>query len=166
MCIITYFHKSPTTETGYSKKGDKCAQRYTDIIYLFICIYLWQPNPVFQPGEPHGVRSLADYSPQGYKQSDTTEETAGAHTHTHTHTHTHIYLSIYLCLSIYLSGGFPGGLDGKKSACNMGDQSSIPGSGRSLEEANGYPFQYSSLGNAMDAGAWQATVLRVTNSQT
>ena len=68
-------------------------------------------------------------------------------------------------ISIYLSGGFPGGLDGKESACIMGDQGSIPGSGRSLEKANGYPFQYSSLGNCMDAGAWQATVLRVTKSQ-
>ena len=77
----------------------------------------------------------------------------------------HTHLSFYLSISIYLSGGFPGGLDGKESACIMGDQGSIPGSGRSLEKANGYPFQYSSLGNCMDAGAWQATVLRVTKSQ-
>ena len=93
-----------------------------------------------------------------------TEETAHAHACTHTHTHTHTYLSV--SLSIYLSGGFPDGSDGKESACNMGDQGSIPGSERSLEEANGYPFQYSSLGNSMDAGVWQATVLRVTKSQT
>ena len=33
-----------------------------------------QPTPVFLPGEPHGQRSLADYSPQGCKESDTTEE--------------------------------------------------------------------------------------------
>ena len=25
----------------------------------------WQPTPVFLPGESHGQRSLADYSPQG-----------------------------------------------------------------------------------------------------
>ena len=30
--------------------------------------------------------------------------------------------------------GFPGGSDGKKSACNVGDPGSIPGSGRSLEK--------------------------------
>ena len=30
--------------------------------------------------------------------------------------------------------GFPGGSEGKESACNVGDQSSIPGSGRSLEK--------------------------------
>ena len=28
--------------------------------------------------------------------------------------------------------GFPGGSDSKESACNAGDQGSIPGSGRSL----------------------------------
>ena len=30
--------------------------------------------------------------------------------------------------------GFPGGLDGKESACNAGDPGSIPGSGRSPEK--------------------------------
>ena len=35
----------------------------------------WQPTPVFLPGEPHGQRSLAGYSPQGRKESDTTEAT-------------------------------------------------------------------------------------------
>ena len=35
---------------------------------------------------------------------------------------------------------------------------SIPGSGRSPGEENGYPLQYSCLGNPMDRGAWQATV--------
>ena len=29
---------------------------------------------------------------------------------------------------------FPGGSDGKASACNVGDRGSIPGSGRSLEK--------------------------------
>ena len=33
----------------------------------------WQPTPVFLPGEFHGQRSLAGYSPQGHKESDTTE---------------------------------------------------------------------------------------------
>ena len=33
----------------------------------------WQPTPVFWSGEFHGQRSLAGYSPQGYKESDTTE---------------------------------------------------------------------------------------------
>ena len=59
--------------------------------------------------------------------------------------------------------GFPGGSDGKKPACNVGDPGSIPGSGRSPEEGNGYPLQYSCLENSMDRGAWWATVHGVTN---
>ena len=39
--------------------------------------------------------------------------------------------------------GFPGSSAGKESACNAGDPSSIPGSGRPLEEGIGYPPQYS-----------------------
>ena len=33
----------------------------------------WQPTPAFLPGESHGQRSLVGYSPQGHKESDTTE---------------------------------------------------------------------------------------------
>ena len=31
----------------------------------------WQPTPVFLPGESHGQRSLAGYSPRGHKELDT-----------------------------------------------------------------------------------------------
>ena len=48
------------------------------------------------------------------------------------------------------------GSNGKQTVCNVGDPSSIPGSGRSLGEGNGNPLQYSCLGNAMDRGVWQA----------
>ena len=41
----------------------------------------------------------------------------------------------------------PGGSDGKASACNVGDLSSIPGLGRSPGEGNGNPLQYSCLEN-------------------
>ena len=34
----------------------------------------WQPNPIFLPGESHGQRSLAGYSPWGHKESDTTSK--------------------------------------------------------------------------------------------
>ena len=60
--------------------------------------------------------------------------------------------------------GFPGGSEGKESACSVGHEGSIPGLGRSPEEGNGYPLQYSCLGNSMDAGAWQATVHEVTRA--
>jgi len=38
---------------------------------------------------------------------------------------------------------FPDSSFGKESACNAGDPSSIPGSGRSTGEGIGYPLQYS-----------------------
>ena len=48
--------------------------------------------------------------------------------------------------------GFPGGSDGKASACNEGNLSSIPRSGRS-GEGNGNPLQHSCLENPMDGEA-------------
>ena len=42
---------------------------------------------------------------------------------------------------------FPGGLDGKESACNAGESGLIPGSLRSPGEGNGYPLWYSCLEN-------------------
>ena len=62
--------------------------------------------------------------------------------------------------------GFPGGLDGKESACNVGDPGLIPGSGRSPGEGNGNPLQCSCLENAMGEGAWKATVCGVAELDT
>ena len=39
--------------------------------------------------------------------------------------------------------GFPGGSDGKESACNEGDLGLIPGLGRSPGGGRGNPLQYS-----------------------
>ena len=58
----------------------------------------------------------------------------------------------------YTSSKFPGDSNGKESACNAGDLGSIPGSGRSPGEGNGYPLQYSCRENLMVRGAWWATV--------
>ena len=41
--------------------------------------------------------------------------------------------------------GFPGGSDGKESACNAGGLSSIPELGRSPGGGHGNPIQYSCL---------------------
>ena len=38
--------------------------------------------------------------------------------------------------------GFPGGSNGKESACSAGDPDSIPGWGRSLGEGNGKSVQW------------------------
>ena len=50
-----------------------------------------------------------------------------------------------------------GSSDGNENACNAGDLSSIPGSGRSPGEGQGNPVQYSCLENSMDRGAWWAS---------
>ena len=55
--------------------------------------------------------------------------------------------------------GLPGGPDGKESACNVGDLGLIPGLGRAPGEGQGSPLQCSCLENAMDGGAWRATVI-------
>ena len=46
--------------------------------------------------------------------------------------------------------GFPYGLAGKESACNVGDLGLISGLGRSPGEGKGCPLQYSGLENSMD----------------
>ena len=62
--------------------------------------------------------------------------------------------------------GFSHGWEGKASACNAGDLSSNPKSGRSAGEGNGNPLQYSCLENSMNGGAWQATVHGIAESHT
>ena len=52
------------------------------------------------------------------------------------------------------SFGLPCCSDGKASAYNAGDPSSIPGLGRSPEEGDGNRLPYSCLENPMDGGSW------------
>ena len=61
-------------------------------------------------------------------------------------------------LSLITAEGFPGGSDGKESACSVGDLGLIPESGRSPGEGHGNSLQYACLENSMDRGAWWATV--------
>ena len=62
--------------------------------------------------------------------------------------------------------GFPGGSDGKESACNAGDLGAIPGLVRSPGEGNNNPLKYSCLENSMVRGAWRAAVCGVTKGPT
>ena len=57
---------------------------------------------------------------------------------------------LVLCGYVYNLVDFPGGSDGKESACNAEDWGLIPGLGRSPRERTGYPLQYSGLENSMD----------------
>ena len=84
------------------------------------------------------------YSPWGCKESDTTER---------------LHFRTLDSKLLYSKGtSFPGGSEGKASACNVGDLGSIPGSGRSPGEGNGNPLQYSCLENPMDRGAWLQSI--------
>ena len=67
----------------------------------------------------------------------------------HTQGSTDVYVKVQIV---------PRWLSGKESACQWGDTSLIPGSGRSPGEENGNPLQYSCLENSMDRGAWWAIV--------
>ena len=60
----------------------------------------------------------------------------------------------------FLNGlrGLPRWLSDKESVCQAGNTGLVPESGRSPGEESGNPLQYSCLGNAMDGGAWRATV--------
>ena len=62
--------------------------------------------------------------------------------------------------------GFPGGSDGKESACIAGDLGSIRGLKRSPGGGHGNPLQYYCLENPTDRGAWQATVQSVAQRWT
>ena len=104
----------------------------------------WQPSPVFLPGKSHGQRSLVDYSPGDHKSHRTYQLN-----------HHHPTKSV-----------FAGGSEDKASACHAGDPGLISGLGRSPEEVNGNPLQYSCLNYLMDGGAWRATVHGVAKSQT
>ena len=51
-----------------------------------------------------------------------------------------VCIYICVCVSVCVCVCFPGGLVGKESACNVGDQGSIPGLGRSPGGGNSYPL--------------------------
>ena len=61
--------------------------------------------------------------------------------------------------------GFPGGSDGKESACSVRELGSLPGLGRFPGGGISNPLQYSCLGNPMDREAWHATVHGIAKSQ-
>ena len=70
----------------------------------------------------------------------------------------HCFFTLSFVSGYQRTGGLPQWLRGKESTCNAGDPSLIPGFRRSPGEGNGYPLQYSYLGNPMDRGAWWVTI--------
>ena len=68
-----------------------------------------------------------------------------------------LYVWIYAIsvLDTVLNSGFPGGSDGKESACNAGDPGLILGLTRSPGEGHGNPLQYAYLENPRGSGRLQ-----------
>ena len=62
------------------------------------------------------------------------------------------------CVWLASRTGFPGGSDGKESACSVEDLGLIPGLCRYPGEGNSYSLKYSDLENSTDRRTWQATV--------
>ena len=96
--------------------------------------------------------ALQETTPGGWREPGSQLEGLDLHT-----SHPHLHLG---------NLGFPGGSDGKESACSAGDTGLIPGLGRSPGEGNGNPLQCSCLENSMNRGDWRATVHGVTKSWT
>ena len=65
--------------------GDRKRHRFDPWVGKILWRRARQPAPVFLPGESHGQRTLAGYSPKGHKESNITEVTL----------HMHIY---YTCM--------------------------------------------------------------------
>ena len=64
--------------------------------------FLWQPTPVFLPGESHGWRCLVGYSPWGHKELDMTEQLNFNFAVKKFLTRSHLFTSV--CVSTTLGG--------------------------------------------------------------
>ena len=68
LTLVELVVKNPSVSAGNKRCGfDPCVSK--------ISWRTWQLTPVFWPGESRGQGSLVGYSPQGHKESDTTEVT-------------------------------------------------------------------------------------------
>ena len=75
----TYFHlPDQLADISLSREHGKGSHALHSLFSLLVedpWRRSWLPTLVFLPGESHGQRSLVGYSPQGRKESDTTETT-------------------------------------------------------------------------------------------
>ena len=78
-----FLHGASGKEPGCQcRRRKRC--RFNPWVGKFPWRKAWQPTPVFLPGEFHGQRSPAGYSPWGRNELDMPEL---AHTHIHKHTY-------------------------------------------------------------------------------
>ena len=69
--ITSYWSEWPSSKKSTNNKHYRGCREKGSLIHSWRRD--WQPTPVLLPGEFHGQRSLADYSPWGHKESNTTE---------------------------------------------------------------------------------------------
>ena len=126
-----------------------------------------KPNHYYAPGESHGLRTPAGYSPKGFKDWASKHVRMYASHIWGCHCWTKVSKRLnaeiigerifrttgWFLIFAYQMWGFLRSSEVKASACNVEDQGSIPELGRSPGEGNGNPFQYSCLENPMDGGA-------------
>ena len=79
MSTYVFVSLGNTLESSIAGWSDNCVFNILSAS-LFPLERAWQPTPVFLPGESHGQRSLAGYSPWSRKEPNTIEATL--HTHT------------------------------------------------------------------------------------
>ena len=76
--LIAIWRKQALGFTGDSVRKRICQQCRRPMFDLWVRKIPWRrewlTTPAFLPGESYGQRSLAGYSPQGRKESDTTEK--------------------------------------------------------------------------------------------
>ena len=105
--------------------------------------WAWRP-PIFLPGEFHGQRCLAGYSP-GVAKSRSWLQPFSAQNSTRLRDHLGASQAALVIKNLPANAG------------DAGNTGSIPGSGRSPGGGHGNLLQYSCLENPMDRGAWWAT---------
>ena len=73
-CIMRYFQCSLLSSKESSCQFKRLQRhRFYPWVRKISWRKAWQPTPVFLPGESHGQRTLAEYSPWGCKELDTTQ---------------------------------------------------------------------------------------------
>ena len=127
--------------------------------YLYIS-FLFQCSVVSNSLQPHGLQPSRLLCPWTFSGKIT-----GAGCHSSSSRSSRPRDQAYIFCVSYIGSWTHGRSEGKESACNAGDPSSIPGSGISPREGNGNPLQYSCLENPMDRGAWCIIVRGVAKSQ-
>ena len=110
------------------------------------------PHRILQASDPRGWGPLVQTG--GVEETLLHSTCAGSWVPFHVAEHLH-FLPHASFQSLGHLLGFPGGSDGKESACKSRDSGVIPGWGRSPAGGHGNPLPYPCLENPVDRGAWR-----------